>query len=463
MRRTLAVLAPAALAACATAPVETGRAISARVEAGIGAPAPWPRSEEARAQQAAAVAALLAEPLSPDAAVRVALLQNTRVVAAFEALGVAQADYLEALLPPNPVLSATRLTGGGAPAKLSVSGAIDAIDLLATPLRARAGGATRNAAVATATGEVLRVAGAARAAMIAYIAARQEADLLAQAADVADAAVDAADALYAAGNTAKVDRDRERLFAEEIAVQRDLAVAAVAAARERVNAALGLQGAAAQSWSAAVRLPAAPAEPLDVAAVDARALASSVDVAVAVGAVEASRAVARKSWIAGLLPGLEIGVERERDGGEWTSGPSLSLAAPLFDLGGRARLRAASALRRDAALAQAVSAEVAAEARARGAEAEAARAAAVRRRAVMAPLSADVFDGAQRDFGAMQISLTQLLEAKRQRLEQGRALVRATRDYWMARAQLDLLLAGVRGATAGADTAAAPARAPEGH
>lgn len=445
MKRALALLAPAALAACATVPAETGRAVSARVEAGVGAPAPWPQTERARVAQSAAVDALLAAPVTPEIAVRIALARNARVIAAYEELGVARAAYLEAVLPPNPSVSGARLSGAEAePAKLSAAVGLDLLDVLALPLRARAGVAARDAAIARVTGNVLHVAGAARAATIAAIAARQDADLLAQAADAADAAADTADALFAAGNIAKVDRDRERLFAEGIGVQRDLAQAAAMAARARAAAALGLEGAAAQNLTLAPRLPAAPAAPLDPAAIETRAVAASVDIAVATGALEASRAMARAGWITSLLPGLEIDLERERDGGAWKSGPGLTLTAPIFDLGGRARLKLASAARRDAALARAITAEVAAEARARAVEAEAARAAAVRRREVMAPLSVDVFEGAQKDFGAMQIGLVQLIDAKRARLDEGRALVSATRDYWLAQARVDLLIAGVR-------------------
>lgn len=464
MKRAWVLVAPAALAACATVPVDQGRAVSARVEAAMGAPAPWPRTAAAAADQRAMVARLLADPLTPETAARIALAQNPRVIAAFEDLGVARADFLQAVLPPNPSVSLARLTGAdGEPPKLGASVAIDVIDALATPLRARAGRAGRDAAIARVTADVLGIAGEARAATIAAIAARQDADLMAQAADAADAAADVADALYATGNIAAVDRDRERLFAEEIGLQRDLAQAASRVARERVNAALGLDGEAAGAWTAAARLPPAPTQPIDLLALETRARATSLDLAIAAGAVEASRADATKGWLSSILPGLEVGLERERDGGVWKRGPSLGLALPVFDLGARERLRLASIARRQQAVSQALSIEIAAEARALGVAAEAARAAAVRRREIVAPLSADVFEGAQRDFGAMQIGLAQLLEAKRRRLEDGRALVAATRDFWLAQGRLDLLLAGVRGAVVTPQSEAAPPPQGKGH
>ena len=60
----------------------------------------------------------------------------------------------------------------------------------------------------------------------------------------------------------------------------------------------------------------------------------------------------------------------------------------------------------------------------------------------MLPLSAEVFDGAVRDFNAMEIGILELLVERRARLEAGRAAIAATADYWRAQAALDLLLAG---------------------
>jgi len=51
------------------------------------------------------VAALLAGPLSADTAVQVALLNNRELQAAYNDLGISEADYVQASLPPNPAVS----------------------------------------------------------------------------------------------------------------------------------------------------------------------------------------------------------------------------------------------------------------------------------------------------------------------------------------------------------------------
>ena len=52
----------------------------------------------------------------------------------------------------------------------------------------------------------------------------------------------------------------------------------------------------------------------------------------------------------------------------------------------------------------------------------------------------------QLQYNAMQVGPVELLFAKQQQIEAGAAYVRSLRDYWSARAQLDLILSGRLGA-----------------
>ncbi len=60
------------------------------------------------------VQALLSEPLSEDAAVQITLLNNRGLQAAYNDLGISEAEYVQASLPPNPALtlSSAFSTGG---------------------------------------------------------------------------------------------------------------------------------------------------------------------------------------------------------------------------------------------------------------------------------------------------------------------------------------------------------------
>ena len=429
----------AVLAGCASMPNETAKALSKRVERDVGAA---PVSLQDSAQQAR-VRALLAEPLSADAAVEIALINHPRVRAAFEALGMAQADYLKAVVPG--FLSVHQMVlrpdhAGSASLKWGLG--IDLTRLLTLPNSRKVAAGQRASQEARATAEVLGVAMAARLAWINLAAARQTADLMAQANDSAQASTAAAEALYAAGNIAKVERDREALFAAEAGIAHAQAQAALVPARETLVAALGLQGEQPALLMDLERLPAPPDSPISMGDIEARVIASSTDFAMASGTLQAARAGQEIGWFASLFPDLTIEGERERDGGDWKQGSGLSWAAPLFDLGGGERLRRGATARRAQALAQALELELRAQARIALAQAEAARQIAITRRDIMLPLSADVFDGAVRDFNAMEIGILELLMERRARLEAGRAAIAAAADYWRAQAALDLLLAG---------------------
>src|SRR5260370_23009422 len=59
------------------------------------------------------VANLLAGPLSADLAVQVAFLNNRDLQAAYNDLGISEADYVQASLPPNPGVSLMDVAGTG--------------------------------------------------------------------------------------------------------------------------------------------------------------------------------------------------------------------------------------------------------------------------------------------------------------------------------------------------------------
>jgi outer membrane protein TolC len=440
----LTALAPTSLGACATSPIADGEMLSTRIERDVGAAPVWTRDAKSASASRDRVAEMLAAPLSADGAVQVALLNNSRVGAAFEGLGVARGDFIDAVAPPAPSLGFLELRpkdGGSNVVTYGVG--FDLLRLVSLPASIRAGQGAREAVRARAAAEVLAIAGQAREAWIDDARVRQTADLMAQAADAASAASAAADALFAAGNIAEIERDREALYAAEIGIANAEAQAALVPARERLLAALGLRPDQAVLLQDLERLPPPPETPIATPELEARVIAASTDLAIAVGTLEAARAKRSVSWLTSLLPGLGLEAERERDG-EWKQGLGFSWLAPLFDFGRADRARIVSQARRASAIAEALDLEIRAEARTRVAEAEAARQIALTRRTVILPLSAAVFDGAVKDFNAMQIGVLDLLRERRMRLEAGRAAIAATADFWRARARLDLLLAGAR-------------------
>jgi cobalt-zinc-cadmium efflux system outer membrane protein len=84
----------------------------------------------------------------------------------------------------------------------------------------------------------------------------------------------------------------------------------------------------------------------------------------------------------------------------------------------------------------------------------------------MLPLRREITEGFQRQNNAMLVGAFALLAAKREEVEAGRAYIEAVRDYWVARARVEALMAGrmTEGSVGGAGNGerVAPARG-DGH
>ena len=103
-----------ALAGCAKFSPDGGMTFVAEQTGGIlGKEAVKIRTEDDSAAAQARVRSLLSKPLTADAAVQIALLNNRALQAAYNELGASEAEMVEASLPPAPSLSLSNITGTG--------------------------------------------------------------------------------------------------------------------------------------------------------------------------------------------------------------------------------------------------------------------------------------------------------------------------------------------------------------
>ena len=94
------------LAGCATFSKDAGtEPVGAQVLSAIGAQTLKIASKADAKAAASRVKVLLTQPLNADSAVQVALLSNRNLQAEYNALGVSEAAFVEASLPPNPSIS----------------------------------------------------------------------------------------------------------------------------------------------------------------------------------------------------------------------------------------------------------------------------------------------------------------------------------------------------------------------
>lgn len=469
-------LAALALAGCATVrPQEAFDDVRATVEERTPYRVAWASGSDEDAAARAAVERLLADSLTAEAAVQVALLNNRRLRATYEDLGVAQAEVVQAGLLSNPVFGARArwpLEESGPPA-LGFSAAFEFLDVFYVPLRRRIARSELEAAQARVAAAVLDLAARTRAAYVRAQADEARLALQRRIVENTEAAYEAAVLLREAGNVPALDLLAEQALYEQARLDLVVAENAAVESREALVRRMGLFGADAEIALAGA-LPAVPdAEPsafvdetgaVDVGALERAAVEASLD-------LEAARrdvvTVGHRLGLAApesLLPEFEVGGELEREEGAWEAGPEVEIALPLFDQGQARRAALRAELRRRQALYYAVGVDVRSAARTLARRLAATRRTAVHYQAVVLPLRAELVRETLRQYNAMQTGVFGLLQAQQMEATASRRYFDALAAYWQARADLDLLLQGrlpdLDGAgLAAPSTGSAPARA----
>ncbi|MDI1285240.1 MAG: TolC family protein, partial [Reyranella sp.] len=222
------------------------------------------------------VQALLAEPLSEGTAVQITLLNNRGLQAAYNDLGISEAEYVQASLPPNPALVLTQTFGTGSFAGfgLQLVGNLLAFATLPrkTEIARREFEEARYRAVAT----TLSLSVEARRTYVRAVAAQQKLALLEQSRQTADASARLMKQLGETGAANKLDQGRVSVFYAELSAQVAQARLKAQGEREALTRMLGLWGAD-LDYKLPARLPTLVATPDTLADVEVEAMRRRVD------------------------------------------------------------------------------------------------------------------------------------------------------------------------------------------
>jgi outer membrane protein TolC len=400
------------------------------------------REPDGEAPDAAGLDTLLAQPLDARRAVRVALVASPDIQGDLETLGVARSELLAASLLPNPELDVElrpgRTTGGD---ELEAHVIVDLVEIATMPLRRAAAEARLTEAEVRAADAVLARTYEVRVATIRAQAARARYERLAAVVDTARGAYETSRALGEAGNAPAMEVLTHRALYEELRLLRAEAETSALEAEEDLVMRLGLHGPSASLHLAALPLT-VPDDALDEARLEPVAIERSLALATTRAALDA---IARDHDVAradGLLPHLHLGLSASYAEQVAAFGPALSMTLPVLDQGqGRADAIEAELHvleQRYAQLAVAVRSSVR-RARNRVLLAQRRHAFLV---GTLAPVRAELVEETLRQYNAMNATPFAVLEARRAELENELSMIDAARDYWLARAALDQILAG---------------------
>ncbi len=389
------------------------------------------------------VRAILDEPLTVEDAVRVALLNSRELRATLREVGIARGDFVQAGLLPNPEFEFDVREPGavGLPNQIDLSAEWNLTHVLLAPRRSRAARADLEAARYRAAEAVVDLGYRARAAFLDFLATRERLALAVQTLDAFAAGRDAARALFEAGNVAELDVASQEAAYEETRAEVAELELELLDAKEAVNRVLGLSGEE-TAWEALGTLEALPDEPSLPDALEREALEASLALA---GTRSRLEAIARRTGIArteGWLPDVTADVHAERDEQQWEVGGGARVSVPLFDR--QQGVIAAREAEFDALLERylGMAIDLRSSARALRNRLRSTHARAKQYVAVIVPARARVLEQTELQYNAMQVGIFQLLEARRAVLAASLRRVETLREFWIARAAFDALLAG---------------------
>ena len=223
----------------------------------------------------ARAAKLLSRPLTAGHAVQVAFLRNRSLQAAFNELGVSEAEYINASLPPEPSFTLNQVAGMG-DLEIISQVAIGLFALATLPARQEIASERFQAAQWRTAGEVTALAADVSRQYYVTVAAKDQEGFLGTAVGGAQASADLARQLGEAGNINKLQQAREGSLYVELGAQLAEARLQGKAERERLTRLMGLWG-----RDIAFRLPKSlPALPRTIASerdVEATALKERLD------------------------------------------------------------------------------------------------------------------------------------------------------------------------------------------
>lgn len=464
------------LAGCVTAQPDGGLGLlQASASADLGKQVEKISSEDQATAASMRVNALLKKPLNADDTVQIALWNNRGLQAALNELGVADAQRMQASLPPNPRISIARTTASLAlEIERQISGSILALATL--PARTEIAKDKFRSAQLRTLEALLKLAADTRRQYYRAVAANQQVAMLAQAKSTAEATAELFKRLGESGGVNKLNQARDFVFYAETGAQLAQARIQQRVEREKLIRLMGLWGADITALKLPGVLPAMPrlatsreieAEAikrrvdLQMARADLDALAKSLGLTQATRLVADIDLLGRRTYDREFkdngMGGLDREVKRSRT-------LELELEIPIFDFG-QARVAQAEETYMQAANKLAEKAvNIRSEAREAYQVWRGTHDVSRLYQNQILPLRKVIQDESLLQYNGMLIDVTQLIADSRGRMMSQMAAINAKRDFFIADTDFKhaLIGGGISGGAA-SGSAAPQAAGGEGH
>ena len=404
------------------------------------------RTNRDRARRLETANQLLAEPLTRDAAVQLALVNSPSVQAIIARSWATGANAAQTGRIPNPVFSFERLVSADGDAKdVEQFVAFGLLDVLLVPWKQGAAKRRVDMARNQLTADVISEITEVRNAWTKAVAAQQLEDFARQVHVSADASAEMGRRLESVGNFSRLQRARQQVFYADATMALATAQHDAIAAREQLIRALGLDDTQAGALKLPETLPDIPTLPIQPDEASDTINERRLDVRMAKASLDA----AMKSQGMGSITSftdVELGYRRAKgtdDGvSEELSGYEVEVSLPLFDWGGMKRdamnantlaaandyaatIRSVSSNMRESYSAYRTSYDIAAF-----------------YRDEVVPLRSLISEENVLQYNGMLIGVFELLADSRTQISSVMSAIKATEQFWMADAALQASMIG---------------------
>ncbi|WP_343629523.1 TolC family protein [Roseateles sp.] len=457
---SLALAVVALLTGCASfSPEQAAAPVQQKSRDWLSAELPLQRDDDQRAAARARSEALLAQPLDAQAAVQLALLNHRGLRASLHGLGMAEAQRVQTLLWPNPVLNIGRMIRGDE-REIERGLEFNLLSLLGRGARQDAGARALEREQARVAQQLLDVAGQARRSWVQAVAAQEQLQQARTVLDSAAAGAELALRMRQAGNVSALRLARERTVLAEAQLALEQAQLQAAREREALIRAIGLWGEDVAALKLPDRLPEVPTTFRAADDLERQAVAQRVDIQSAKRESEQLAAQLGLTRTTGRVNVLQLGVQRNSSNLEPTQrGVDLTVDLPLFDWGQARVAGAREAYQQSLERTAQIAIDARSEVRVARLRAETAWRIARRHHDEVLPLARQVSDETLLRYNGMLVGVMDLLADARAQARAVAAALDAQRDYWLAESELSQSLLGPVGAASpspSSSTAAAP-------
>ena len=404
----------------------------------------WPRGTVATNETANAVAALLETNLTASSAAAIALLNNRSLQAEFEEIGISQAELAQASRPANLEFFGNWRIPNRPPSAVDMEDSLtaDFLDLLTLPARKKIAARNLGQTKLEVADKVLQLAAETQTAFYDLQAQLELVKRLDIIVEVNDASADVAQRQYDAGNINELTLHEQQAPAAQSRLDWMSAKAEAQRLREHLNRLLGLSGEQIR-WQITDELPSIPERDISLENLESLAINQRLDLAAQKDQMESIAAALKLKKHTRYIPGAAIGVDTERTpDGQRVTGPTLDLELPIFDQGQPAIAKLTAELQQAQDNYTAQEFNIRSEVREAQAAMLAAREAAEFSKKNLLPLRKQILGETLLQYNAMQKNSFDLLVAKEREQRSEQSSVEASRDYWIARVQLERAVGG---------------------